>query len=497
MPQSVLLTSDGTYPCYGGGVSVWCDQLIRALPDFDFHSLAICASPSHQPIFERPSNLRGQHLLPLWGTEEPGAEERDFVPGLLAKLRTSHRAIEDRFLPLFRACLRAIHSPEPDPEALGRTLASLHQYFQEFDYARSFSSPLVWECFLSELPTGPENGQEAEEWTLADAKTSIRWLRRFLVVAATPLPHCDVVHSSMAGLAGIPGVIAKCLRGTPFLLTEHGIYLRELYLSLERMTESKTCRRFLYNWFQAVARMNYHYADAVSSLCEFNRRWQIRVGAVPERIHLIPNGIDPSAFFPDPALRPQDPVILTMARIYPLKGIDVLIHAAKRVLDRVPHAKFRILGEVGDEPYALACKRQAEEYGIAESLEWSSTRNPAPEYRRATVFCLPSISEAMPYSVLEAMFSACPVVASEVGGIADMLGGCGLLAPPKDADALARAILSLIEGEGAEAYREDLAQRALHRAAQQFTTSVCVERFKSLYERYSQHANTSSLLNRL
>lgn len=493
MPHSVLLTSDGTYPCYGGGVSVWCDQLIRGLPDFDFHVLAICASPSHQPHFARPENVRSQRLLPLWGTEDPSGSARDFVPDLLSRLRTSDRVIEDRFLPLFRACLRSILPAEnntpPDPASLGHALANLHGYFQQFDYARSLSSPLVWEAFLSEL-------KPAEAWSLSDAKVCMRWLRRFLVVTAAPLPPCDVVHASMAGLAGIPGVIAKLRHGASFLLTEHGIYLRELYLSLERMTESKTCRRFLYNFFQAIARMNYHFADAVSSLCEFNRRWQIRVGAIPERIHLIPNGIDPSSFFPDPGLRPATPVILTMARIYSLKGIDVLIHAAKRVLDRAPNARFRILGEVGDEPYAAECRRQADEYGISASLEWSSTRNPAPEYRSATVFCLPSISEAMPYSVLEAMFSACPVVASEVGGIADMLGGSGLLVPPKDPDALARALLSLIEGEGAAAYREDLAQRALTRASQQFTTSVCVSRFKNLYEHYSRNAAATQMLTR-
>jgi hypothetical protein len=69
---SVLLTTDGTYPCYPGGVSVWCDELIRHLPDVEFHVFAISYSPSHDTVFPRPHNVASQRILPLWGSEEPG-----------------------------------------------------------------------------------------------------------------------------------------------------------------------------------------------------------------------------------------------------------------------------------------------------------------------------------------------------------------------------------------------------------------------------------------
>src|SRR5262249_988077 len=147
----------------------------------------------------------------------------------------------------------------------------------------------------------------------------------------------------------IPGVLEKLTHGTRFVLTEHGIFLRELYLSLGRMKESRRCRQFLFGWFESVTRMNYHYADSISSLCEFNRKWQIRMGAAPERIQLIPNGIDSAKFYPPVSRRiGRPPTVLTMARIYPLKGIEYLLQAIGLLRERLPKVRWRIFGEVGD-----------------------------------------------------------------------------------------------------------------------------------------------------
>jgi len=493
----ILLTTDGTYPCYGGGVSVWCDQLIRSLGSFRFHVLAVVSSPSHAPVFKRPENVVSQQMLPLWGTEEPGALEGDFVSTLLSKVRTTSGVIQSRFQDPFEQCLNAIVRPASSPEGLAEALAALHIYFGEYDYARSMSSPEAWDTFLR---VARDNSPANDRLTLTEAMTCLRWLQRFLAIAAVRLPEAEIVHASMAGLAGVPGVLHKKLNGTPFLLSEHGIFLRELYLSLERMHESKRCRRFLFSWFEAVARMNYHYADSVSSLCEFNRKWQIRVGALPEKIRIIPNGIDSSLFFPASADTPvttpttDSPVVLTMARIYPLKGIDVLLRAARLVLNEMPNVRWRILGEIGDEAYHRECLQLADELGIAKSIEWSVTKDPAAAYRAAEVFCLPSISEAMPYSVLEAMFSGCPVVATQVGGVAEMLGGTGLVVPPKDSSSMARALLSLLNGRGADKFRGELALKALHRARSLFTLEATTSNFRSQYEQLARRPAATSML---
>lgn len=491
--MQILLTTDGTYPCYGGGVSVWCDQLIRNLPSYRFHVLAIASSPSHAPVFSRPDNVVSQQVLPLWGTEEPGVIEGDFVSTLLNKVRTTSGTLHARFRDPFEQCLNSILRPASSPEELAEALTALHVFFREYDYARSMSSMEAWETFLR---AAGNHSSAFGRFTIAEAMTCLRWMQRFLSVVAMRLPDADVTHASMAGLAGIPCVLHKTTRGTPFLLSEHGIFLRELYLSLERMEETERCRRFLFSWYEAVARMNYHYADSVSSLCEFNRKWQIRVGARPEKIRIVPNGIDSARFYPASAETKADraPVVLTMARIYPLKGIDSLLRAARLVLDELPEVRFRILGEVGDEEYHRECLRLAGLLDIGQSIEWSVTKDPASAYRAATIFCLPSISEAMPYSVLEAMFSGCPVVATQVGGVAEMLGGTGLVVPPKDHSSMARALLSLLKGEGAGGFRGELAAKAAHRARSLFTLERTMTSFRSQYEQLARNPATTTLL---
>jgi glycosyltransferase involved in cell wall biosynthesis len=251
----------------------------------------------------------------------------------------------------------------------------------------------------------------------------------------------------------------------------------------------------LFRWFEAVVGMNYAYADKVTSLCEFNRNWQIRMGADPQRIEIVPNGVDPAVFFPPetPATRPA-PTVLTMARIYRLKGIDHLLRAARIVLNQVPEVRWRILGEVGDHEYHQDCLRIATELGITDSLEWGQTSTPALAYRDADIFCLPSISEAMPYSVLEAMFSRCPVVATDVGGVAEMLGATGLVVPPRNPERMAEALLSLVSGHEPAAYRQELAGRALQRARSRYDIQECSRRFRTIYEPSTESIAPAGLL---
>src|SRR6202040_734292 len=87
---------------------------------------------------------------------------------------------------------------------------------------------------------------------LADVTEALRLLYRFLIVLHYPVPETDITHSSAAGFCGLPCVGAKLQRGTPFLLTEHGVYLREQYLNLRRNIPSSFVRWFLYRLVGAV-----------------------------------------------------------------------------------------------------------------------------------------------------------------------------------------------------------------------------------------------------
>jgi polysaccharide biosynthesis protein PelF len=485
---SVLLTTEGTYPCYSGGVSVWCDYLVRYLSDIDYHIFAITHAPSQRARFVCPPNVTRCVLHPMWGTEEPGAYEAKFSQVHERKIRTDRTALLKGFLPHFKASLWQLFSSDPDPESLTQGLFGLHQYFRDYDYADSMGSRAAWEAFLEAAAASNLS------LNLEEATNSMRWVQRYLSLLAVRYPRVGLVHSSMAGLAGIPGVLCKLGQGSAYVLTEHGIYLRELYLNLSRSQYSGRCRRFLARFHRAITRMNYHHADVVTCLGDFNRQWQLRFGADLASIRVVPNGVDPGIFRPRPSLPRPRPTVLTMARIFPLKGIDVLIRAAAEVRDRVPEVRFRVLGEIADRAYFAECLRLVEEFHLGDHVSFGVTSDSASAYAEADVYCLPSRSEGAPYAVIEAMMSGCPVVAAEVGNVPDLLGGTGLTVTPNDAGEMAAALVQLVS-PGAEDLRRSLANRALERARRHFTVSQFAERFEEIYEELVQ-APSAAVLSR-
>ena len=473
--QRILLTTEGTYPHYHGGVSVWCDQLIRSLADREFHVLSIVNSPSREPVFALPENVVSLIPVSQWGTEEAGTRTEPFSATLHRRANHSEAGFEKIFLPAFEAAVGEIFAGAScDADVLGGALSSLYGYFREHDYHEAFASTRTWRIFLRHAHLQPT------PLTLADATACLRWLTRFLGILAAPLPDVDVVHASMAGIAGLPGVILHRRRGTKFILSEHGVYLREVYLSLSRSSYSEGCRRFLMGFYHAIARANYHAADVVTTLGCFNARWQERFGADPRRMELAPNGVDPSRFHPEGA-KAARPTVLTLARIYPLKGITVLLEAAALVRAQVPDLCVRVLGEPADAAYFAKCQEIVRRHGLENCVEFSETKKPELEYRSAHVYCLPSISEAMPFVILEAMLSGCPVVATEVGNVADVLAGTGLLARPNDPASLASQLLRLLAGPGAAADREYFAERGLARALHSYTLERAMKKFDQLY----------------
>jgi glycosyltransferase involved in cell wall biosynthesis len=309
----------------------------------------------------------------------------------------------------------------------------------------------------------------------------MRWLLRSLAITSVPLGNVDVVHASMAGLAGVPGVLHKRLRGVPFVITEHGIYLRELYIVLAKLPQLKACRRFLLMLADAVVRMNYEHADVVTSLCEFNRKWQKRVGCQRPTV-TTPNGADPEIFRPREGGEPATPVILTLARIFRLKGVDVLLKAVPRVCEAIPGVKVRILGDVADEVYFEECMEIVRAHNLQASVEFGKTSKPADALRQATVACIPSISEAFPFALVEAMLCGCPIVASDVGGIAEVLGETGLIFGSRDHDDLASALIFMLDQspEGA-ARRAGYGEAARARALASYTMAGAIGRFEAIY----------------
>ena len=115
------------------------------------------------------------------------------------------------------------------------------------------------------LPPAPPGGATIHHLpTLNDATEGMRWLYRLLMPLNFPTVEADVVHSSGAAFCGIPAILSKLEYGTPFLLTEHGVYMREQYLAIGQYGYPFYLKKFVVQMIAAVSRTCYAMADQVS-----------------------------------------------------------------------------------------------------------------------------------------------------------------------------------------------------------------------------------------
>lgn len=168
------------------------------------------------------------------------------------------------------------------------------------------------------------------------------------------------------------------------------------------------------------------------------------------------------------------PIIATVAVLRPKKGIEVLLEAARDV----PGAYFLIAGE---GPLREQWTALAQTLGVADRVRWAGFRTDVDAILAGCdLFVHPSLDDAFPTVLLEAMAAGLPIVASHVGGIPEIVddGETGTLVPPGDAKALAHAIRELLADE--RTLRRMSA--ATSTRASRFTTSAWMDRLRAVYE---------------
>jgi len=175
---------------------------------------------------------------------------------------------------------------------------------------------------------------------------------------------------------------------------------------------------------------------------------RLRLERVPARkIAVVPNGLDLSRFDaaePKPVRRR----VVVVANLRPEKGHDVLIDAAPAILARFPDARFEFVGD-GSERAALTAR--ARERGVLHAFTFAGhCEDVAGRLRAADIFTLPTRSDASPNAIVEAMAAGLPVVASHVGGVAELVEDdrTGLLMPADDPGALADRLCRLMSDAG-------------------------------------------------
>jgi polysaccharide biosynthesis protein PelF len=482
MGTSVLLATEGTFPFHRGGVSTWCDVLTRQLPEIDFSLLAVTMHPYLKSCYTLAPNVRQLLTVPLWGTEQP--EEHAWHVPLTAffqrRWATTDELVAKRFVPTFARFLTQLLASDQDVVAIADDLVAMHRYFQTYDYDRTMKASSVWRCVQHAVRASRPGWPHDFNPSVADLSEALRLLARLLSVIYYPVPRTDLGHATAASFCGLPCVIAKLEHGTPYLLTEHGVYLREQYLSLRKHIPSFFVRWFLYRLIQAVVRVNYRHADQVLPVCAYNMRWERWWGVPTDRLRVIFNGVDPARYCPEEVRAPRArPLILGVGLIYALKGQLDLIEAVALARKTTPAIECKVYGSVSDQRYYAACQELITARGLENHVTFSGlAKEPWRIYPQADLLVSASISEGLPYVLIEAMLSALPIVATDVGGVGEVIGDAGILVRPHHPEELAQGIVKLVSDP---LLRRRLGQRARARGLRFFTQQQFLREYRDVY----------------
>ncbi len=231
-----------------------------------------------------------------------------------------------------------------------------------------------------------------------------------------------------------------------------------------------------------LLRLTDHLVNGVVVNCEAIRQHLIADERVPaERVHVCYNGIDTAEF--QPGLRsPGNPVTIgVICALRPEKGLPTLVEA----FAQVPDARLVI---VGSGPMLPELQRLAAALGVLDRCHFEPATNRVADWlRKIDVFVLPSLSEALSNSLMEAMACGCAVTASSTGGNIELVqpNSTGLLFPPGDAAALAANLRTLVENES---LRSQLAANASRFIREGFSLEQSARRMAEIYHRFLYHS---------
>ncbi|MDX1655834.1 MAG: TIGR03088 family PEP-CTERM/XrtA system glycosyltransferase [Candidatus Competibacteraceae bacterium] len=232
-----------------------------------------------------------------------------------------------------------------------------------------------------------------------------------------------------------------------------------------------------------------HYIALSGELEDYLHR---HIGVSHDRISRICNGVDSERFYPAPAGRaslplegfaPPDALVIgTVGRMQAVKDQLTLVRAFIRLLERLPAQRLRLV-LVGDGPLKSQADALLRQAGVRELAWLAGSRDDVPELLRGLdLFVLPSLAEGISNTILEAMASGLPVVATRVGGNEELVveGQTGRLVPTGDPQALTEALACYLEQP---AQRRAHAQAARRRVESLYSLAAMTEAYRQLYDR--------------
>ncbi|MFQ5815303.1 MAG: glycosyltransferase family 4 protein [Candidatus Hydrothermarchaeaceae archaeon] len=282
---------------------------------------------------------------------------------------------------------------------------------------------------------------------------------------------CDVIHAHYAVPQGFLGVLLKMVKGRPLVVTAHGSDVT--VLGRGRITRPLV----------AFALKN---ADAVVAVSNFVKGEMVKMGVPEERIRVIHNGIavdhqiEREEFF----LPGNGPIVTFIGNLVPQKGVDVLLHAIDDVRKVVPDARVVIIGD-GREEKGL--KALARELQLNDVHFLGRRKDLVSVLEKSSLLVLPSREEGLGMVLLEAMHMGVPVVASDTGGIPEVVEDRenGILVERGNPEALGTGIITALTDV---ALREKLVRNG-RETVKRFSWEKASSEVDSIYDEVSERAH--------
>lgn len=286
----------------------------------------------------------------------------------------------------------------------------------------------------------------------------------------------SLIHSHLFDInfySSVAGKIAK----VPHLCTEHGDIHHPLKTSKKNLIKAKILSLC---------------SDKIVFVSKYTKTAFCNISKLPKgKSAVIYNGIELCNFGKSIdikkkkiqlGLRLEDPVVGSVGSLYPVKGQIYLLKAAKKLLQKFPNVKIIIIGR-GELENKL--KEEAKNLNITDHVLFLGFREDTHELLKAMdVFVLPSLSEAMPLALIEAMACGLPTIASNVGGISEVIddGLTGFIIPPADPEALADRITYLLENPQCAI---EIGKKALQKVKANFDLQTMIKNYSSIYDEIS------------
>ena len=309
-----------------------------------------------------------------------------------------------------------------------------------------------------------------------------------LVCAHSVLPYLetfqpDLILSYYVYPEGYAAISAGKRLGVPVILGAIGSDINRIPDSISAFLARKALRE----------------ASFVLTVSEHLREQAIRLGASLERSRAVRNGCDTSVFrIADRSaartalgIDAESEVVVFVGWIAPTKGLRELVDAMKSL--RVSHPRLQLFC-IGEGAFQAEMEARAIHAGLRDRIRFLGRRSSlevASWLAAANIFCLPSYAEGCPNSVIEALACGRPVVATNVGGIPELVNSeSGILVAPQDSEALADALKQALSRRWDEARISQHSQRGWDEVAEE-TRQICMQCLEKHVPKNSDHGTSS------